>query len=96
MERDNEAPRGGYSTNSYIKSLEEGLLPIYEPGTLFQQDNAKIHTSLRMQEWFECHGIWVIKWPPHSPDLNPIEHCWNLLKKKLLELYPQLFMGGRS
>jgi hypothetical protein len=37
MERDNEAPRGGYSTNSYIKSLEEGLLPIYSQELYFSK-----------------------------------------------------------
>ncbi len=49
-----------------------------------------------MQEWFENHSVWVLEWPPRSPDLNPIEHCWNLLKKKLIELYPRLLMVGRS
>ena len=43
--------------NSYIKYLEEGLLLIYKPGTIFQQDNAKIHVSIRMQEWFENYSI---------------------------------------
>lgn len=22
-------------------------------------------------------------WPPNSPDMNPIEHCWERLKEKL-------------
>lgn len=82
--------------NSYIKYLEEGLLLIYKPGTIFQQDNAKIHVSIRMQEWFENYSIQIMEWPLYSPDLNPIEYCQNLLKKKLTELYPYLFMAGRS
>ncbi|GMG13059.1 unnamed protein product [Aspergillus oryzae] len=40
--------------------------------------------------------FWVPDWPAYSPDINPIEYLWNLLKKKLLELYPELFLGGRS
>jgi hypothetical protein len=39
MERDKEAPRQGYAANSYIAALDEGLIPIYTPGTIFQQDN---------------------------------------------------------
>ena len=60
MERDEIAPRQGYSANSYIKSLEEGLMPIYEPGQIFQQDSASIHKAQVVRDWFEIHGIWIM------------------------------------
>lgn len=45
MERDNQSPRGGFSANSYINTLENGLIPNYEPGLILQQDNARIHIA---------------------------------------------------
>ena len=96
MERDEETRRRGYSSNSYINSLEQALIPIYEPGRIFQQDNAPIHKSETVREWFEVHGIWVMDWPPHSPDLNPIKNIWRLLKLKIFQLYPKLMDHGQS
>ena len=35
MDWDELSSRGGYSTKSYLESLEKGLIPFYEPGKIF-------------------------------------------------------------
>ena len=54
------------------------------------QDNARIHTARMVKKWFEDNAIPVIEWPPYSPDLNPIEHCWRHIKEWVHEHYPEL------
>jgi len=31
-----------------------------------------------------------MEWPPNSPDLNPIEHCWKRVKEKLHQCFPNI------
>ncbi|KDN65753.1 hypothetical protein CSUB01_07534 [Colletotrichum sublineola] len=44
------------------------------------QDGATSHTTQTTIEDLARRGIEVIPFPPHSPDLNPIEPCWDWIK----------------
>jgi len=48
MERDEEAPRQGYSANSYLAVLDEEIPRIWSPGMTFMQDGARIHTARKV------------------------------------------------
>jgi len=44
--------------------------------------------------WFPEHDneLTVLKWPPQSPDLNPIEHLWDVVEQEIraLDVHPTL------
>ncbi|CAH2241266.1 jg3327 [Pararge aegeria aegeria] len=53
------------------------------------RDNAWPHTTWVTQAgYLNDMNITVMEWPARSPDMNPIEHVWDLLKRKVKSRIP--------
>lgn len=76
---------------TYIECLEENLLESmdrkYGEGRWrFLQDNARPHVARETKEFFKDEAVKIIKNPPYSPDLNPIEQIWAWMKRDVAKI----------
>ncbi|KAL4461768.1 hypothetical protein ABPG72_017969 [Tetrahymena utriculariae] len=49
----------------------------------FMQDNTRPHISKQVLQYFDQNNISLLEWASQSPDINPIEKVWSLLKHKI-------------
>ncbi|GFW84857.1 transposable element Tc3 transposase [Trichonephila clavipes] len=55
---------------------------------LFMDDNARPHHANIGDECFQSEDITRMDWPAYSPDLNPIEHVWDMLSRRIAARQP--------
>ena len=62
--------------------LRKCLIPELKPNQTIVMDNAAIHKSRETRELLEKAGCLLLFLPPYSPDFNPIEKTFGVLKRK--------------
>ena len=93
---DLESKKGGVTARIYKNILEEYLPTLIDPFTIFMQDNAPIYTSRLLRNWLQEMRFQVLDWPPYSPDLNPIENLWKLLKERIIAQLPRAICHAKE
>ena len=56
---------------------------------VMQQDNDPKHRAHIVTHWLKEKEVELLKWPPFSPDLNPIEHMWDEVERRMKKEKPK-------
>jgi transposase len=71
----------GYcNADVFTEYVRQCLAPTLTPGKIVVMDNARFHQASDVRTLIEERECSLKYLPTYSPDLNPIEHCWQHIK----------------
>lgn len=85
---------GMMNAAQYLKVLKNRLLPQMKEwfcegeNHVFMHDNAPCHKAKVVTKFLAEENVDVLDWPGNSPDMNPIENVWKVLKDEVLQFGP--------
>ena len=89
--------KGGLDSEGYVRQIINGTLgPILEDmresgraNVIVVEDGAPSHRANKTQSARDDIGLINLKHPPYSPDLNPIENVWFMVKQRVSKMRPR-------
>jgi transposase len=80
---------GAMNRDRFARWVRHRLMPRLSRGDVVVLDNAQAHHDPRVRPMLRNRGIGLEYLPPYSPDLNPIEPGWALVKKHIKRHAPR-------
>ena len=87
---------GTANADLFLYWLEKFLLPALKKGQVVVMDNCSIHKSEKVRELIESVDCRLIYLPPYSPDLNPIENYWAVMKNNIKKIVTPQVSGSKA
>lgn len=83
------AVEGKFDGPRFVAYLDEVLGPTLNDGDIVVMDGPRLHRVAGVAEALAKHGATPLYLPAYSPELNPIEMCWSVMKAWIRQWTPR-------
>ena len=80
---------GSFNGDAFVEFLDKVLGPTLNKGDIVVMDGPRLHRVAGVTEALAKHGATALYLPPYSPEFNPIEMCWALMKSWIRRWAPR-------
>ena len=80
--------QGNLTGHQYIRDVLQPVVPHFDSHPLatrhvYMDDNARPHRPRAVTAYPQSEAVTSVPWPAMSPNLNPIEHIWDMLGRRI-------------